>query len=102
MVSTNLLTNAMKYGGGKPINIGLSAQGDQARISIRDQGKGIAVEDQARVFNRFECAVTNNEASGLGLGLYIARQIAEAHGGTIGLESAVGKGANFTLTLPLT
>ena len=100
-VITNLLMNAMKYGGGRLIEIELQERGGRASLSVRDHGMGIAPENHARVFHRFERAVTANEASGLGLGLYIVRQIAESHGGTICLDSAVGEGAKFTLTLPL-
>jgi signal transduction histidine kinase len=99
-VVLNLLTNASKYGGGKPIHCQVRAQGDRAVLTIRDEGIGISASDQRRIFDLFERAVSKDEVSGLGLGLYIARRIVEAHGGTIRVESEPGKGAAFTVELP--
>jgi len=99
-VVLNLLTNAWKYGGGKPIHCQVRAQGDRAVLTIRDEGIGISASDQRRIFDLFERAVSKDEVSGLGLGLYIARRIVEAHGGTIRVESEPGKGAAFTVELP--
>jgi signal transduction histidine kinase len=76
------------------------SSGDRAVFSIRDEGIGISAVDQKRIFQIFERAISKDEVSGLGLGLYIARRIVEAHGGTIGVESEVGKGATFTVELP--
>jgi signal transduction histidine kinase len=70
-------------------------------LTVQDQGIGIAKEDQSRIFERFERAVSPNEASGLGLGLYIVKEILEAHGGSIRVESELGKGATFIVRLPL-
>jgi PAS domain S-box-containing protein len=98
---SNLLTNAVKYGAGKPIRISVTSDRGNARIEVADQGIGIAAENQTRIFERFERAVSNRNSSGLGLGLYIARQIAQAHGGTISVESALEKGSTFTLSMPL-
>jgi signal transduction histidine kinase len=100
-VITNLLSNAIKYGGGKPIAIAVSGGGDGgAQVVVADQGIGIAAEDHLRIFERFERAVTRTHYSGLGLGLWISRRIAEAMGGRITLESELGKGSCFTLWLP--
>jgi PAS domain S-box-containing protein len=99
-VVLNLLTNAWKYGRGKPIHCAVRSSGDRAVFSIRDEGIGISAVDQKRIFQIFERAISKDEVSGLGLGLYIARRIVEAHGGTIGVESEVGKGATFTVELP--
>jgi PAS domain S-box-containing protein len=99
-VVTNLLHNAMKYGAGKPIALTVSAEGDQARLVVRDQGIGIAPKDQRRIFLRFERAVSERHYGGFGLGLWISRQIVEAMGGTIGVQSALGRGATFTVRLP--
>lgn len=99
-VVINLLTNAMNYGKGKPIEIEAKEQGDHVTLQIRDHGIGIAKEDSQRIFRRFERAVSKNEVSGLGLGLYIAEQILAAHGGNIQLKSELGKGATFTVNLP--
>ena len=71
------------------------------RISVKDQGVGIASADLPRIFDRFERIHSSNNIEGLGLGLYITRQIVEAHGGTISVESQVGTGSLFTIELPL-
>lgn len=98
-VVTNLLTNAVRYGHGKPIDITLARDGEAVRLVVRDHGIGIAPEDQQRIFERFERASSRN-FGGLGLGLYIARQIVEAHGGTIHVSSELGVGSSFTVELP--
>jgi signal transduction histidine kinase len=100
-VISNLLTNAIKYGRGKPIELTISSDMPGTRISIRDYGPGISKADQARIFNRFERAGSISSFGGLGLGLYITRQIVAAHGGTIGIESEVGNGATFIIDMPL-
>ena len=100
-VLINLLSNAMKYGGGKPIQISLIQSAPHTtRLSVQDHGMGIPVEKQAIIFDRFERASTSHTIGGLGLGLYIARQIVEAHQGKISLTSTVGEGSTFTLELP--
>jgi PAS domain S-box-containing protein len=101
-VVTNLLTNAMKYGAGKPITVSVRHEGGMARLTVQDQGMGVAPENQHRIFDRFERAVAANDISGLGLGLYISRQIVDLHHGRIGLESELGKGSTFFVELPLT
>jgi signal transduction histidine kinase len=68
---------------------------------VRDQGRGIAPADQERIFEQFERSESAAQVPGLGLGLYIARQIAEAHGGRLEVRSVPGEGAEFTLHLPL-
>jgi two-component system, LuxR family, sensor kinase FixL len=100
-VITNLLVNAAKFGEGNPIALEVSGHGDRARIRVTDRGMGISQEHLARVFERFERAVPSHHFGGLGLGLYIVRQIAEAHGGEVEVESAPGSGAVFTVDLPL-
>jgi len=100
-VVENLLTNAMKYGAGKPIDIVTSQHGDWARLEVHDSGIGIAKEDHERVFQRFERAVPVTAYGGLGLGLFITRQIVSAHRGTVRIESEVGKGSTFIVELPL-
>ncbi|WP_242360002.1 MULTISPECIES: hybrid sensor histidine kinase/response regulator [Anaeromyxobacter] len=98
---TNLLSNALKYGAGKPVHVDVTAAGGVARLEVRDEGIGIDPGDVDRVFGRFERAVSPRNYGGLGLGLFIARQIAEAHGGGIALYSRPGEGARFTVELPL-
>jgi signal transduction histidine kinase len=99
-VISNLVTNAIKYGPGRPVRIRLRSMDGRARLSVQDGGSGIAEKDRARVFERFERAVGSDNVSGLGLGLYISKQIVEALGGTISLESEVGRGSTFTVELP--
>ena len=99
-VVTNLLTNALKYGGGRPIEVRVQGAEQRARLLVRDHGIGIPLEHQARIFNRFERAAPSMNFGGLGLGLWITRQIVEAHGGTIHVESAPGQGATFVVEVP--
>jgi PAS domain S-box-containing protein len=100
-VLTNLLSNALKYGPGKPVRVGLGAEGGWARITVRDEGIGIAPEAAARIFEKFERAVSERNYGGLGLGLFVTRQIVTAMGGKVGVHSRPGEGATFTLELPL-
>ncbi len=100
-VVLNLLSNAIKFGAGRPVEVTLVASGDRAALSVQDHGSGIPREDQARIFHRFERAVSTRHFGGLGLGLYVSAQIVRAHGGTIGVESEPGHGARFTVVLPL-
>ncbi|MBI2894789.1 MAG: response regulator [Deltaproteobacteria bacterium] len=99
-VLSNLLSNAVKYGPGRPIDVALEADGAVARLSVRDRGIGISPEDVARVFERFERAVSARHFGGLGLGLYITRQIVEAHGGHVHVDSTPSEGSTFIVELP--
>ncbi len=99
-IVTNLISNALKYGAGKPIEIALAESGGVATIAVRDHGVGVAPEDVDRIFGPFERAVSARHYGGLGLGLFISRQIAEAHGGAIRVGSAGEDGATFTVELP--
>jgi PAS domain S-box-containing protein len=101
-VLRNLLSNALKFGAQRPIEVRVDAIGDSVRISVRDYGIGIAREDQSRIFHRFERAVSTSNFGGLGLGLYISNQILRAHGGSLRVESEPGKGARFIVELPHT
>jgi signal transduction histidine kinase len=100
-IVTNLLSNAIKYGQGKPIEVSVKSLGTTARLIVHDSGIGIDPEWQARLFQRFERAVSVRNYGGFGLGLWIVRQIVEAHGGTICLESRLGEGSTFVVDLPL-
>ena len=97
----NLLSNAAKYGERKPVHVSLGRENGRAVLRVVDHGLGIAPEHQKRIFEQFERAVPSRKISGLGLGLFIASQIAEGHGGTIRVESAPGQGSTFTVELPV-
>jgi signal transduction histidine kinase len=99
-VLTNLLTNALRYGGENQIEVKIFAEDREAVFCVKDFGPGIAEEALDRIFSRFERAVSASEVSGLGLGLYISQQIVQAHGGTIRVESRLGDGATFCVALP--
>lgn len=99
-VMTNLLSNAVKFGGGKPITVRVASDRDRAALTVRDEGIGISSEDQARIFERFERAVSKQSYGGLGLGLWIAHEIVAAHGGRLRVESRPGEGSTFHVELP--
>jgi PAS domain S-box-containing protein len=101
-VVINLLSNAIKYGPGKPIAITVRSDETNAELVVHDEGIGIETEHLERIFVRFERAVSANHYGGLGLGLYIVRQIVEALGGSIRVRSEIGIGSTFTVTLPRT
>lgn len=100
-VLSNLLSNALKYGDHSPIEVSVRGSGFQVQIRIRDEGRGISKEDQDRVFHRFERAVKGRSITGLGLGLYIVKRILDLHGGSIQVESELGKGSTFIIDLPI-
>jgi signal transduction histidine kinase len=97
----NLVSNAVKFGEGKPIRISVSCDGPVARIAVSDHGIGILPEEQARIFEKFERAVSERHYGGFGLGLWVVRQIVEAHGGSIHVASEAGQGSTFVVELPL-
>jgi signal transduction histidine kinase/HAMP domain-containing protein len=99
-VFINLLTNASKYAPNRPIHIRVTNEFHLAKIKIRDEGRGIAPEDRERIFNRFERVASRENVGGLGLGLYISKQIVEAHQGRIYVEESSQAGTVFTVELP--
>ncbi len=99
-VITNLITNAIRYGKGRNVQLELKNFKDSAEISVKDFGAGIQKEDRERIFNCFERAVNPNEVSGLGLGLFISKQIVDSHQGRIWVESEVEHGSTFFVSLP--
>jgi signal transduction histidine kinase len=100
-VVENLLSNAIKYGRGKPVHIEVTADEERARLVVRDDGIGIEPEALPRIFDKFERASSARHFGGLGLGLFIVRQIIEAHRGMIRASSEPGRGATFAVELPL-
>jgi signal transduction histidine kinase len=100
-VVSNLLSNALKYGAGKPVHVRVEQRFGRAHLVVRDEGIGIAAEHLPRIFGRFERAVESEHFGGLGLGLYITRYLVEALGGTIRVTSEPGQGATFEVSLPL-
>lgn len=100
-IVVNLLTNALRYGQKKPIDVLLKMDDNAAVIQVKDQGPGIAVADQKAIFQPFERGSGSAICGGLGLGLYISQQLAEAHEGHINVQSEIGKGTIFSLHLPL-
>jgi signal transduction histidine kinase len=99
-VFTNLLSNAMKYGEGHPIQVVVDGDETTARVIVRDRGVGIAPDDIPRIFKRFERIGRGPDPGGIGLGLHIASEIVRLHRGTISVESELGKGTAFLVTLP--
>ncbi|HET6145923.1 MAG TPA: GAF domain-containing sensor histidine kinase [Polyangia bacterium] len=100
-VITNLFSNACKYGAGSPVEVAVGRSSDMAFVQVKDHGVGMAPEKQALIFQRFERAVADRNMGGLRLGLWICREIVEAHGGRIAVESAPGQGSAFTVYLPI-
>ena len=100
-VITNLFSNACKYGAGSPVEVAVGRSSDMAFVQVKDHGVGMAPEKQALIFQRFERAVADRNMGGLRLGLWICREIVEAHGGRIAVESAPGQGSAFTVYLPM-
>jgi signal transduction histidine kinase len=97
---SSLLSNALKFGSGQPVEVAVTATAGVARVEVRDRGIGIPPEQLERIFERFERAVSSRSYGGLGLGLYLARRAAEAHGGRLWAQERQGGGATFTLELP--
>ncbi|WP_224240366.1 sensor histidine kinase [Hyalangium gracile] len=98
---SSLLSNALKFGSGQPVEVRVTGAGGVARVEVGDRGIGIPPEQLERIFERFERAVSSRSYGGLGLGLYLARRVAEAHGGHVWAQARPGGGAAFTLELPL-
>jgi signal transduction histidine kinase len=100
-VAGNLLSNAIKYGAGRPVELRVRRDGRWGLLSVADRGIGVALQEQERIFDRFERAVPARHFGGLGLGLWIAREIVTRLGGSIWVESQPDQGATFTVRLPL-
>jgi PAS domain S-box-containing protein len=100
-ILTNLLSNAVKYAPGTPIEIWIRREGDDALIEVSDRGPGILEQDLGRIFERFERGASVRNYGGLGLGLYVTREIVHAHGGMVMARNRPGGGATFVVRLPL-
>jgi signal transduction histidine kinase len=100
-VLTNLLTNAVRYGQREPVDVTVAAENGLAVLRVRDRGIGIALEDQGRIFERFERAAPLRNYGGVGLGLWIVKELVAALGGNVSVTSEPGEGATFTVELPL-
>ena len=100
-VAVHLLSNAIKFGRGNPIEIEVERRGGRARLAIRDHGIGIPPDECGRVFDRYRRAVSARHFGGLGVGLFVTRELVQAHHGSIGVESVEGEGTTFTVELPL-
>jgi two-component system, OmpR family, sensor kinase len=100
-IADNLLSNAVKYGAGEPIEVSLLRHGTNARLTVRDHGIGISEEDQARIFDAFERAVTRRDQGGFGIGPWVVRHLVDAMHGEIDITSRPAEGSTFTVTLPL-
>jgi signal transduction histidine kinase len=99
-VLLNLLENAVRYAPGAPIDVELTRHGERARVAVRDGGPGVPAAEMARVFDRFVRGSASKGTGGLGVGLYLCREIVARHGGTMGVESPPGQGATFWFELP--
>ena len=100
-VVENLLSNALKFGAGKPVAVLFRSDGQSARLDIQDQGIGMTSGEQARIFARFEQVMTQHKGSGFGIGLWVANRLVLAMDGEITVTSSVGNGSTFTMMLPL-
>jgi signal transduction histidine kinase len=100
-VIINLVTNALKYGPKSPIHIFVDKKDNVATIAVQDAGPGVPEEMRGRLFGRYERAESVRDIGGLGLGLFISKQIVEGHRGTIRVENEPGRGARFVVELPL-
>lgn len=96
----NLLSNALRYGAGKPVTVTVRVRGNTAQLEVSDRGIGIDAADQERIFDRFH-RVPGAEVSGFGVGLWISRELARAMTGDVTVRSSPGEGASFILGLPM-
>src|SRR3954471_18507563 len=98
---SNLIANAIKYSpDDEPVDVVISAEGDDVVVAVTDRGPGIATDAQERIFERFERLEESRKQTGTGLGLYITRRLARAMGGDVTVSSVPGAGSTFLLRLP--
>ena len=96
----NLVSNAVKYGGKKPISVSLREEPGWVVLEVRDGGVGISAADQARIFSRFERVVSRQQKPGFGLGLWVVGRLIDAMGGTVQVSSGLDQGSTFSVRLP--
>ena len=99
-VMSNLFSNALKYGPGKPVQIAVGGDARAAWLEVRDRGLGIAGEDLPRIFKQFERLRADGKRTSFGLGLWIVQRIVDALSGSIHVESELGQGSTFRVELP--
>jgi signal transduction histidine kinase len=99
-VITNLISNALMYGAGRPVEVSVRVEAAQAVVVVRDHGIGIPEDEQSKIFGPFARVLTTTHHAGLGLGLWIAQQIVQASGGRITVDSRPEQGSTFTVELP--
>jgi len=100
-VVMNLLSNAFKYGAGQPVTVSVFREGREAVMRVSDKGPGVADKDVHRIFDRFERAAPMRHYGGLGLGLYVSREIVRAEHGSIAVHNLAEGGACFEVRLPV-
>jgi signal transduction histidine kinase len=100
-VITHLISNALKYGAGRPVEVSVRVEASQAVVVVRDHGIGIPEDEQIKIFGRFADVLAATHHAGMGLGLWIAQQIVQANGGRIKVDSRPEQGSTFTVELPL-
>ncbi len=98
-VIVNLLSNGLRYGEGRPVTLKIERKNEKILLSVKDQGIGIDKKNQEKVFNRFERGSVESSVAGIGLGLFIVRELVRLHGGRIWIESEINKGATFFIEL---
>ncbi len=96
----NLVSNAIRYGDGQPVRIELESTPTWIELRVIDRGVGVAPEDRERIFERFERGVAAPRSGGFGIGLWLSSKLAQAQGGTLSLQSELGKGSTFSVRLP--
>jgi len=99
-VVENLLSNALKFGAGKPVTLRLRSDEGSAQLDVQDRGIGMLPDQHARLFGRFEQVIAQHRGTGFGVGLWLTNRLVTAMGGRIAVSSRVGEGSTFTVTLP--
>jgi two-component system OmpR family sensor kinase len=99
-VLDNLLSNAIRYGDGKPVNVDLGADEQRVVLRVVDRGIGIAPADRTKIFERFEQGSAAPRTGGFGIGLWLSNKLVQAQGGTLQVESELRRGSTFVVTLP--